>query len=642
MPDKQAKLRWGVSYYPELLDPAEWQVDLDRMLDLGIGGVRILDFAWTAIEPREGEYHWEWLDRFLELLAQRGMWAILCTPTATPPAWLARQYPEIMIVERSGRRRPWGNRRDVDVDSPIYRHYARELAAAMGVRFGRNASVLGWQIDNELLGSELMPPECHSPASQFGFRQYLKRVHGSIATLNARWGMRFWNQEFIDWGEVETPHHERPCAGHYLDYARYFSQSQREFIVLQAEALRGVIGPGQFISHNSTAIFDRGLDHREFAEPLDVAGWDAYPGAASGGAGTYRAAFTALACDYFRSMKGGSYWIFETDSYEETTRPAHYAELAARGAAAIIHWLWRGHRAHVEQNSEAICDYGGRVRPEKEKRLRELYGREEFSRLPVGKLPWQNAAIVFDPDCVRLGQCPNPWRPETDRNYLRAVGSLYSAARRGGLGLDVVPPGGDLDGVRLLLMPSLQIVDEATAQWVLEFVRNGGVLLATAKTAHFDKWGVYHAEIGAPLADLLGFTQTWPVRSVEGLVMEWNDGRQFETMQWAERVLEVDGEVLARFSAGSLKGCVAAFRRCVGKGALYYLSAPCDEAAYELVLLAGSAAGVCVVENAEPSIGILPGLSGEGVWYFNDSDAEFSVEGAVLGAGEFALLRGKL
>ncbi len=635
----KSPLHWGTSYYPEHHTPEEWARDLDNMQSLGLTGVRILDFAWTAIEPREACYEFEWLDRFLAMLQDRGMWSILCTPTATPPAWLARQYPEIMIVERRGRTRVFGNRREGDVDSPIYRHYAAELARTMGERYGHHPTVRGWQIDNELVGSEIMPPECHSKASNFGFRQYLKRRHGTIETLNERWGMRFWNQEFSDWGEVDTPHHERPCAGHYLDYCRYFSESQRDFIQVQADALREVVDPAQFVSHNSTAVFDRGLDHLVYAEAQDVVGWDAYPGAASGMVGAYKEAFTALACDLFRTAKRRSYWIFETDSFGPRNCFSHFAELAARGAAGIVHWHWWTHHAHVEQGSDTICDFAGRPKPGKVERLKALYQRPEFKHLGDDELPRQKAAFIFSPDCVRLQSKPSPYHDKPDLSYLRSVGSMAEAVRRRGIAVDVVRPGDLLEKYDLLVMPSLSLLTGAHAEAIVKFVRDGGVLLASGPTAFFDEWGVYYRELGSPLKEVLGFTQSELARPAGEPAITWNDGREFATDGRLSNVGEIDGEVLATVKDGEVKDCVAAYGRAHGKGRVFYLCASSDEGAYEMAGLAGEAAGLVVHDNPHRDVGIFPDLRGEGTWFFNHSKEDRTLEGVTMEAGQFRLVR---
>lgn len=150
-------MKFGTSYYPELIDENEWSTDLTRMRNAGLGVIRMLDFAWTAIEPAEGAYTWDWLDRFLELAHSNKFEVILCTPTATAPAWLVRQYPQIMVVLAESGRREFGGRRDVSVCSAIYRDYAVRLAADLGKRYGNHPAVIGWQIDNELMGPEFAP-----------------------------------------------------------------------------------------------------------------------------------------------------------------------------------------------------------------------------------------------------------------------------------------------------------------------------------------------------------------------------------------------------------------------------------------------------------------------------------------------------
>jgi hypothetical protein len=39
-----------------------WADDAKRMAELGITHVRIAEFAWSRMEPRAGQYEWEWLD----------------------------------------------------------------------------------------------------------------------------------------------------------------------------------------------------------------------------------------------------------------------------------------------------------------------------------------------------------------------------------------------------------------------------------------------------------------------------------------------------------------------------------------------------------------------------------------------------
>jgi beta-galactosidase len=86
-------LQLGVCDYPEQVPLEEWTVFPKKMRELGLTYVRIGEFAWSKLEPSAGNYQFEWLDNAIEALHAEGLWVVLGTPTATPPAWLVRLYP---------------------------------------------------------------------------------------------------------------------------------------------------------------------------------------------------------------------------------------------------------------------------------------------------------------------------------------------------------------------------------------------------------------------------------------------------------------------------------------------------------------------------------------------------------------------
>ena len=53
------KMTLGTCYYPEHWDKSLWREDLQRMLACGITTIRIGEFAWSKVEPREGEFTYE-------------------------------------------------------------------------------------------------------------------------------------------------------------------------------------------------------------------------------------------------------------------------------------------------------------------------------------------------------------------------------------------------------------------------------------------------------------------------------------------------------------------------------------------------------------------------------------------------------
>lgn len=632
-------MRFGVSYYPELVDEREWRRDLENMRAARFSVIRMLEFAWIAIEPREGEYDFDWLDRFVELAHGMGFELILCTPTATPPAWLSTQYPEIMVQLRDGSRQPHGGRRDVDVDSEILHHYTREICTALGQRYGQHPAVLGWQIDNELMGPEGLglPPESHTRATTFRFRQYLKHVHGDLATLNRRWGARFWSQAYSAWSEITTPLSLRSTMGQVLDYSRYFSQSQVAYIRLQYAALRAVIAPHQFITHNSTGVFGRGIDHTDYAAELDVAGWDAYPGAAGR---PHPRAFAALAHDLFRSAKHRPFWVLETAPINRGVTPAFFAEMRAHGAEAVILWHWRSHRANAEQRNDAFCDYAGEPWADRVEFMHRLADRPELRQDLPRELPCRRAAILYCIDATRTRLTPdtNLKRAEQEVGYGRVLIETYRALWQMGVAVDLVRPGDSLEGYELLAMPSARLLGEEDADLIRRFVQRGGTLLGVAKTAHQDRWGAFYPRLGEPLADVLGFTARRDFQPDEPLTVMMNDGQRYECLLHAENLLVSTAQVHGRFEGGGVfDGAPAALTHELGQGKVFYAAGCAPELIHRLAQEAAAHAGIETIELGK-EVAVLPALTGNGVWVFNHGTQELVAGGTTLPPGDFALL----
>jgi beta-galactosidase len=139
----------GAAWYPEQWDEATADRDLETMEAAHIHLARVAEFAWSAMEPSEGHYEWEWLDHAIEEAAKHHVYIVLGTPTAAPPAWLTTKYPETLRVDENGRRDEHGNRQQFSFASTKYRELAHGIAEAMAKRYGHNPNVVGWQLDNE-------------------------------------------------------------------------------------------------------------------------------------------------------------------------------------------------------------------------------------------------------------------------------------------------------------------------------------------------------------------------------------------------------------------------------------------------------------------------------------------------------------
>ncbi|HEY4010747.1 MAG TPA: beta-galactosidase, partial [Acidobacteriaceae bacterium] len=56
-------LELGAAWYPEQWPESRWDADLTLMEEAHIHFVRVGEFAWSTLEPSEGNFQLDWLDR---------------------------------------------------------------------------------------------------------------------------------------------------------------------------------------------------------------------------------------------------------------------------------------------------------------------------------------------------------------------------------------------------------------------------------------------------------------------------------------------------------------------------------------------------------------------------------------------------
>src|SRR5438445_8464651 len=119
--------RFGVCYYPEQWPESYWEEDARRMQECGVNTVRLGEFGWGLMEPREGHYDFSLFDRAIETLGRHGIKVVFGTPTATPPKWLTHKYPEVLHVFETGRPANDQSRRYYCYNSAVYRRFSRKV-----------------------------------------------------------------------------------------------------------------------------------------------------------------------------------------------------------------------------------------------------------------------------------------------------------------------------------------------------------------------------------------------------------------------------------------------------------------------------------------------------------------------------------
>jgi beta-galactosidase len=574
-----SRLHLGAAYYPEHWPEERWPEDIRLMREAGLTVVRMAEFAWSTLEPAEGEFHFDWLDRAISALADAGIVSVLGTPTAAPPAWLAQQHPDLMAVDESGRRVQFGNRCHYCVNSPEFHAAARRIVGAMAEHWGDNPHVIGWQLDNEY------HRVCYCDRCRALFQRYLAETFGSLDALNHHWSASYWSQTYSAWEQIPIPIGPHN-PGLMLAFKRFVTASYRRFQRLQLDVLRPHLRPDVWITHNFMGWFD-GLDHYEMAEDLDLAAWDWYIGA-----GHLDYLTSGAAHDLVRGFKRRNFWLMETQPGNVNWSPLNNVlnkgeartmawHAVAHGADAVLYWQWRSALGGQEQYHGTLVDQSGQPRPFYQE-VQQL-GRDLAAASPLlaGAKTVSRVAMLNSYDSRWSVQ----WqRHHHDLDYVAHFNHYYRPLAAQNISVDVISADAPLKGYRLVIAPALLILNESRVEQLTDFVKRGGHLVLTARCGMKDEHNaLLSSRQPGPLADIAGVQveEYYALQDEVPVSGNWFSG---VSRLWAERLRVLDegrAVVVARYgeSNGWLDGQVAITVHSGSPGLVYYVGAYLDDVA---------------------------------------------------------------
>lgn len=236
---------FGVYYYPEHWPEEQWERDIKRIADLGFDFIHYAEFAWARLEPADGQFEFAWLDKAVALAADNGLKVLMSTPSPCPPAWLANQHPEILAVDKNGRRLQHnGSRLTGSLANPVYQKHVERIVTQMAQRYAKDQRVWGWQIGNE---PHIQCGEDYSPSAMAAYVAWLKKKYGTIEKLNEAWGAAFWSYTLDDFDQVRVPT-SNPHT--WLDFQTYTSEEIARDLIDQAKVVRRHSDGRQWITTN--------------------------------------------------------------------------------------------------------------------------------------------------------------------------------------------------------------------------------------------------------------------------------------------------------------------------------------------------------------------------------------------------------
>ena len=593
----------GAYYYPEHWDESQWERDLKQMHELGFEFTHFAEFAWAQLEPQEGVYDFSWLDRAVALAAKYDLKVVMCTSTATPPVWLSRKYPEILLKSEDGTVQDHGARQHASFASPVYRKLAYRMIEELARHYGNDSRIIGWQLDNE--------PAVqfdYNQAAEEAFREFLKeKYHYNIQELNAAWGTAFWSEVYSRFEEITLPKTAQMFMNHHqiLDYRRFAAKQTNDFLNEQCRLIKKY-AKNQWVTTNYIPDYDKG--HIGGSKDLDFVSYTRYmvygdnEGIGRRGYRVGNPLRIAMANDFFRPVNG-TYGVMELQPGQVNWGSINPQPLPG----AVRLWLW----SVFAGGSDFICTYRYR---------QPLYGTEQYHYGIVGTdgvtvTPGGREYEQFMKEIRSLRKDYRPkedkpetylkrktailWNPENywsiDRqkqnatwNTFAHVDKYYRTLKSYAAPVDFISEEKDFSQYPVMIVPAYQLADkELVARWK-KYVEEGGNLVLTCRTAQKDRFGrLPETPFGSMIDELTGnhiefydllLSQDPGQVKMDGKVYTWNT--------WGE-ILQpgTSNEVWATYTNEFYEGKPAVTFRKLGKGSVTYIGVDSSDGALERQVL---------------------------------------------------------
>lgn len=567
---------YGGDYNPEQWDETVWLEDARLMQEAGVNLVSLGIFSWSKLEPRQDEFDFDWLDHIMDLLHAHGVRVNLATPTASPPAWFVRRYPESLPITDAGIPLWHGGRRHYCPHSSAYLARADIIATKLAERYADHPALALWHVDNEYASGVTA---CYCDASIRAFREWLKNKYGSLDDLNRAWGTAFWSQHYGEWEEIHPPRKSpaQPNPTQQLDWARFNSDSWIACFERQKAILRKFT-PNIPVTTNFMG-FHKPADYWKFASREDVVANDNYPD-------TFDPEWNVRAgmvCDLMRSLGNRRPWVLMEQATSQVNwrqrnavkRPGVMRlcsyQAVARGADGIMFFQWRASKAGSEKHHSGMVPHIGtesRVWREVKAFGNELAKLDDILSSQVQA----EVAILLDWD--------NWWALETDSkpsNDLKLMGQIYSYYKplyERNITADFIHPEADLSRYKLVLAPNLYLVNDRAVANIHRYVENGGTLVMSFFSGIVDEND--HIRLGgypAPFRKLLGLVveEYVPYSESQFNSLRTADGKRFGCTFWSD-VIHLEGaQALAAFEQDYFAGGAAITHNTFGKGNAFYV-----------------------------------------------------------------------
>lgn len=516
--DRNHPFIYGAQYYrAPTPEPECWESDLRRMRELGFNHVKFwVQWRWAHRAPNS--FYFEDIDRLMDLAHQNGLSVTLNTIFDVAPSWVLEEFPDSFPVTADGHTvypRAYCFRQIGGFPGPCLSHPEAAQARMRFLetvveRYANHPAMGMWDVWNEPEQnfSHRKPVieklTCYCAHCRAGFIEWIKEKHGSLDSLNDVWG-----RCYESWDEVELP--KTPDAiKDFVDFRRF------HLLLMEREAKARIECVKKIDPHHTAylhvvphvmRIFNAltGVDDFAMADLCDV-----FAGSAHGGAvwpNQIVSAAQGKTCYNVEShLNAGQISIHQRELRLDDILADLLVQIGA-GITGFLFWQYRPEVLGTESPAWGLVKPDGTDRP-------ITLALEEFGR----KLsPHMEDLTACRPETAEVAI----WKSSRNEIFqFAANGSLDKLAdnvegyrfffRNRNIPTRYINEkmlgSGDLDGIRLLIMPACYYLGIDEARTLDRWVRAGGTLLCEAHLgAYNDDAGRHERTVpGAGLAQAWG------------------------------------------------------------------------------------------------------------------------------------------
>ena len=571
----------GTNYHPhDDKNLEKIKKDIELMKAAGLNVVRMGHLAWDSYEPSDGKFDFGWFDTVMNMMDKAGIKVILDIAIRPAPIWLHHEYPSIDITDANGNVLYPNHRYMEDIGDPIYQKYALRFTDAITKQYANHPALLAFGIDNESGDGRIS----YSETARQRFISWLKNKYTNLENLNKAWATQRWSRRINQFEEIGFPiaTHLTDVPERMLDFRRFVSDEINQLLLKVIDKVN-TNAPNALV--NTNAWYYSPMKYFDYSKiaysgKMTREGCGFYPGLSLTTNWCVMNALFGISRIQFESTN--PFWCTEfttMTAVPNSIRKSAYATLMY-GNQMVCGWTWQSMHAGEEQYLEGMIDWDGlpnRKYDEYKKIATEFKKIEKF--FPYK--PQAEVALAFS----FPSQIASSYFPEQHDNQLQACFDLFYWRN---MDARIVEISRSSLNYKLLFVPGVAVMDEATAIKIRDFVKNGGTVIMTSNSAIVDETGqVFTSTHPGRLSDVFGirvgsYEETEALneisrKSLKGKKIELNyKGKTIETESSRFDVIESKGAEIIGSITSLDKDYPIITSNKYGKGQAIYVGLPAN------------------------------------------------------------------